>query len=407
MSNLCQCDQDFIIDKQYKEPNILELKEPQTLSYPQESVTSVLIQNNILNNIVPINMIALYNNIEDIIKIDNVKNFTKLIEYDQSIVDMSINRLNNSNRSGILNNSNITCIGIAAEYCSYNILQYLIKIKARNDICDNNDNTPLMTLLSSESFSIYRKEIINYLSENVINNTNKYGETALMMAAKTGSYRVCNMLIKSGSNKYIKDENDNTAFDYAYMRYNVDLLPLLHCGSNININQLFNVSNDEQINYIYGRYADFGIEKETFMSLFDISLILHKNRLLNTIIYLFNNGADTSNMSIQLAACLKPAYKQKKEICDLVLRFHRSHTKNIIDEDNIYKFKMRLSKIPRFDFNYVSPLTIAYKLADLETCQMFLNKGYSIFDIPPKTSSEYLRQYFIKNKTSFIDKLDY
>ena len=387
MSTLCQCNQDSVIDK-CKSTNVIEYQDL------EESATGLLIKNNILNNIVPLEMTTLYNNIEDIIKTDNVEEFSKLIKYDQSIIDLTIDK------------SNMTCISLAAKYCSYNILQYLIKIKARNDICDIHQNTPLMILLSSDSFSIYCKEIITYLSKGVINNKNKYGKTALMMAAITGSYRVCNILIKAGSTKYIKDVNNNTAFDYAYLNYNTDLFPLLHCGSNINVNQLFDVSQDEQINYIYDRYKDFGIGKETYMSLFDISLILHKNKLLNTIIYLLNNGAATSNMSIQLAVCLKPLFKNKCKICNLVLRFHNK-TKAIIDEDNIYKFRIRLEKIPRFDFNDVSPLTIAYKLADLETCQMLLNKGYSIFDIPPKTTSYYLKCYFKENKISLIDKLDY
>jgi ankyrin repeat protein len=90
------------------------------------------------------------------------------------------------------------------------------------NIATNNGTTALMYVADNYHNSQILDLLINHKAN--LNSKNKYGMTALMMAAKTNYQEGVSKLIEAGADINLRDTNNKTALSYARLQEIEDLL---------------------------------------------------------------------------------------------------------------------------------------------------------------------------------------
>jgi len=117
----------------------------------------------------------------------------------------------NKNYQDILYDFGFTPVMLALRYKRYNILKFLIKFGDINARLDNGSTALFITARSGD----YEGFRIIIEANPDVNLTNDANATPLMEASAKGNINMVKELLKLGADKTIKDDEGNTALEYA------------------------------------------------------------------------------------------------------------------------------------------------------------------------------------------------
>lgn len=150
--------------------------------------------------------------------IETYKKFNHIFDFSivPSIKD-NISDINNSN----LSSNGKTPLLLSAKNCHLEMVKILIKNKANVNVCDYDNNTPLLLCLD-ESYQEDHIKIAKLLIKNKanVNMKNKNNCSAIHYATETGSITIIKLLIENGANINSKDKFGSTP-----LKLLIDLYP--------------------------------------------------------------------------------------------------------------------------------------------------------------------------------------
>lgn len=145
------------------------------------------------------------------------------------------------------------------------IAKTLIENEADINHEDFNGNTAFIIACNNG-----HSKIIKILIENGanINHENKFGNTGLFLACKNGHIDIVKLLIKKGTNINHKNNNNETAFEKCYNKYNrnIEILNLLiSAGYDYTLDKYINNKDIKEFNE-YKKSREYYINKKYLYS---------------------------------------------------------------------------------------------------------------------------------------------
>lgn len=96
------------------------------------------------------------------------------------------------------------------------LVQKLLDMGAKADLRDGHNNTPLLFAASSGNKNLKVFDVLLKNNPKAINDTDEHGATAILLAASSDkNFKVINYLSEKGLSLEARDEDGNTAFNYA------------------------------------------------------------------------------------------------------------------------------------------------------------------------------------------------
>ncbi|WP_413943450.1 ankyrin repeat domain-containing protein [Bdellovibrio sp. HCB-162] len=119
-----------------------------------------------------------------------------------------------------------TALAVALTNDQFDIAKQLIKAGAKVDITVAGDNSDTL-LIRSASGNLGTTKLILEKNGNLINKTNKLGETALMKSIEFRYNDITKLLLANGANTKLKNKDGKTALDIAKESNNEEAIKLL------------------------------------------------------------------------------------------------------------------------------------------------------------------------------------
>ena len=158
---------------------------------------------------VNISIVNSQNNIFNICRDGSVAEITKLYQSNPS----SINKINSQGFSPLI---------LACYHGNTPIVSFLID-KVDNINGTSNYGTPLMAAVVKGNLPITKLLLANKAETNTADSN---GTTALHYATLFKQTKIAKLLVEAGANYKLKDGNDKSAYDYALINNNQELLTL-------------------------------------------------------------------------------------------------------------------------------------------------------------------------------------
>ncbi len=153
------------------------------------------------------------------------------------------------------NNDGDCSLIIACKKRNNVIVIEILKTSAESlNIINNEGNNALMIIASSKTLKKNTADILEtmklYSMTSIINQTNYYGQTALMCASRDGFPETVEFLLRNGADYSVKDKYGNSAFLLALYNKNALQIMKLLAKAGCNVHETNNIGNNILIEYI-------------------------------------------------------------------------------------------------------------------------------------------------------------
>ena len=129
---------------------------------------------------------------------------------------------------GITTKYTKTALLFAAENVHKDVVNTLLSFGANINVkSDDDDSNILMLLVNKNHIELIKYILDHYMNKIDINHTNKFGNTALMIASYNGNQYVVQILLNHGANTKIKNNQGETAYSIARKANHMNLCQML------------------------------------------------------------------------------------------------------------------------------------------------------------------------------------